>query len=96
MTSATTEAPLLADHTESADEKHSEEWQFMITNLKRLVAKISVLLGMGAVVLFASSTAEAQQLDLADSPLFLTQTAAPLNLLVLGRDHKLYYEAYND
>ncbi|BCR04652.1 hypothetical protein DESUT3_17210 [Desulfuromonas versatilis] len=29
-------------------------------------------------------------------PLFLSQNAPPLNLLVLGRDHKLYYEAYND
>src|SRR5882724_10414834 len=68
----------------------------MMTNLKRLVVKISVLLGMGAVVVLASSPAESQQLDLVDSPLFLTQTAPPLNLLVLGRDHKLYYEAYND
>src|SRR6266446_1085942 len=68
----------------------------MMTNLKRLMVKIGVLLGMGAVVVLASSPAKSQQLDLVDSPLFLTQTAAPLNLLVLGRDHKLYYEAYND
>ena len=68
----------------------------MITNLKRLVVKSSMLLGMGAVLVLASSIAEAQQLALVDSPLFLTQTAPPLNLLVLGRDHKLYNEAYND
>src|SRR6266446_2758109 len=68
----------------------------MMTNLKRLMVKIGVLLGMGAVLVLASSPAKSQQLDLVDSPLFLTQTAAPLNLLVLGRDHKLYYEAYND
>lgn len=40
--------------------------------------------------------ASAATLNLADTPLFLTTGAAPLNLLVLGRDHKLYYEAYND
>jgi type IV pilus assembly protein PilY1 len=51
---------------------------------------------MGAVVVLASSTAESQQLNLADAPLFLTQTVPPLNLLVLGRDHKLYVEAYDD
>lgn len=33
---------------------------------------------------------------IADQPLFLSQSAPPLNLLVMGRDHKLYYEAYND
>ena len=68
----------------------------MKTNLRRLVVNLSVLLGMGAVVALIGSTAEAQQLALADAPLFVTQTAPPLNLLVLGRDHKLYYEAYND
>jgi hypothetical protein len=46
--------------------------------------------------MFAGSTAESQQLNLVDAPLFLTQNPPPLNLLVLGRDHKLYYEAYND
>jgi len=68
----------------------------MMTSLKRLVVKMSVLLGMGAVVVLTGSTAEAQQLTLADAPLFLTQTAPPLTLLILGRDHKLYYEAYSD
>src|SRR5947199_4746262 len=68
----------------------------MMTSLKRLVVKMSVLLSLGAVVVLTGSIAEAQQLALADSPLFLTQTAPPLNLLVLGRDHKLYYEAYSD
>ncbi|MEZ4600198.1 MAG: PilC/PilY family type IV pilus protein [Syntrophotaleaceae bacterium] len=35
-------------------------------------------------------------IDMSQLPLFLTQDVPPLNLLVLGRDHKLYYEAYND
>jgi len=34
--------------------------------------------------------------DISQMPLFLSQGAPPLNLLVLGRDHKLFYEAYND
>jgi type IV pilus assembly protein PilY1 len=29
-------------------------------------------------------------------PLFVSQAVPPLNMLVMGRDHKLYYEAYND
>ena len=32
----------------------------------------------------------------AQTPLFTSESAPPLNLLVMGRDHKLYYEAYND
>ncbi|MEZ5515011.1 MAG: PilC/PilY family type IV pilus protein [Steroidobacteraceae bacterium] len=35
-------------------------------------------------------------LGLANKPLFLNDSVAPLNMLVVGRDHKLYYEAYND
>lgn len=34
--------------------------------------------------------------DVADGPLYTSRTVTPLNMLVLGRDHKLYYEAYND
>jgi type IV pilus assembly protein PilY1 len=40
--------------------------------------------------------ASAGTLNIPDAPLFLNQSAPPLNLLVMGRDHKLYYEAYND
>ncbi len=40
--------------------------------------------------------ANAGDLDLSDTPLFVTQGAAPLTMLVMGRDHKMYYEAYND
>jgi type IV pilus assembly protein PilY1 len=32
----------------------------------------------------------------AQTPLFTSESAPPLNMLVMGRDHKLYYEAYND
>lgn len=35
-------------------------------------------------------------LNIADAPLFTRVALPPLNMLVMGRDHKLYYEAYND
>ena len=43
-----------------------------------------------------ATPAFAAPLSLADTPIFLSTNAPPLNLLVMGRDHKLYYEAYND
>lgn len=38
----------------------------------------------------------AAPLSLANVPLFLTQGTQPLTLLAMGRDHKLYFEAYDD
>ena len=40
--------------------------------------------------------ATAAPLNIADVPLFLPGTVPPLNMLVMGRDHRMYYEAYND
>jgi len=40
--------------------------------------------------------APALALNLANSPLYLTTSQSPLVLLTMARDHKLYYEAYND
>lgn len=34
--------------------------------------------------------------SIAQYPLFLTTGAEPIVMLTMGRDHKLYYEAYND
>lgn len=42
-----------------------------------------------------SSIAQANNAP-AQTPLFVSQSVPPLNMLVMGRDHKLYYEAYND
>lgn len=55
-------------------------------------------LWLGGVVFFLAigTAVGANAGEVAQSPLFLTQDVPPLNLLVLGRDHKLYYEAYND
>ncbi|MGQ3888170.1 pilus assembly protein [Legionella sp. CNM-1927-20] len=38
----------------------------------------------------------AAPLNLAQSPLFFTESVAPMTMLVLGRDHKFYFEAYDD
>lgn len=36
------------------------------------------------------------QIQISQSPLSIATPAAPMNMLVMGRDHKLYYQAYND
>ncbi|HKU15856.1 MAG TPA: PilC/PilY family type IV pilus protein [Steroidobacteraceae bacterium] len=56
----------------------------------------SALLSVALAILAAAPSAGAADLALTNTPLFLSPSVAPLNLLVLGRDHKLYYEAYND
>ena len=38
----------------------------------------------------------AAELDLTDTPLFVNTAAPPLVMLTMGRNHKLYYEAYGD
>lgn len=38
----------------------------------------------------------AADIDISQSPVFVSAAVPPLNMLVMGRDHKLYYEAYND
>ncbi|WP_226858191.1 hypothetical protein [Diaphorobacter aerolatus] len=51
----------------------------------------------GALLLGASQLVHSQANSaLSQTPLFVSQALAPLNMLVMGRDHKLYYEAYND
>jgi len=47
-------------------------------------------------LLLIASTSQAAPLNLSDNPLFASQSAPPLTLMTMGRDHKLYYEAYND
>ncbi len=46
-------------------------------------------------LLFIGSS-NAAPLNLSQTPLFLTDAVPPLTMLVLSRDHKLYFEAYND
>jgi type IV pilus assembly protein PilY1 len=57
------------------------------------------LLAAAAALLFGQHLATAQDsgdTGLAQTPLFVSESNPPLNMLVMGRDHKLYYEAYND
>ncbi len=48
------------------------------------------------VLLAAVFMTKVEAASIAEQPLFLSSQVPPLNLLVMGRDHKLYYEAYND
>ena len=63
----------------------------LITRTKRITA--AAVLSFLAV--FSALPAQAAY-DIAQEPLFLGGYVPPLNMLVMGRDHKLYYEAYND
>lgn len=49
-----------------------------------------------ALIVAASWNAQAAPLNISNAPLFLNGSVPPLNMIVMGRDHKLYYEAYND
>jgi type IV pilus assembly protein PilY1 len=53
------------------------------------------LLGVAAFIMGRALTAPGE-LNISQQPLFLRSSLPPLNMLVMGRDHKLYYEAYND
>src|SRR6187551_2114872 len=44
----------------------------------------------------AITCAQSAEMNIRDVPLFLNDTPPPLNMLVLSRDHRLHYEAYND
>jgi type IV pilus assembly protein PilY1 len=52
--------------------------------------------GAMALVVSASGNVQAAPLAISDIPLFLNPAVPPLNMIIMGRDHKLYYEAYND
>ncbi|MEO7775719.1 MAG: PilC/PilY family type IV pilus protein [Steroidobacteraceae bacterium] len=58
----------------------------------------SIVTGLWVAVLSGANcySAFAGPLAIKDTPLFLNDNMAPLNMLVMGRDHRIYYEAYND
>lgn len=63
----------------------------MINSRTSFVVSLLVLFGgISGQSVFAAGIAASQ------SPLYLQQALPPLNMLVMGRDHKLYAEAYND
>lgn len=55
-----------------------------------------VIVGFATMTALVSAPSHGANLQLSDVPLFLEPKVSPLNMLVVGRDHKLYYEAYND
>lgn len=48
------------------------------------------------LILFLSISNAGAVTSIAQYPLFLTNGVPPIVMLTMGRDHKLYYEAYND
>lgn len=64
-----------------------------LAELKNIFAGLTATLMLSGGLVSGAAYAA---LDIADIPLFLGGGAPPLNLLVMGRDHKLYHEAYND
>ncbi len=53
-------------------------------------------LALAGLALITSQLVHSQTSALSQTPLFVNKAQPPLNMLVMGRDHKLYYEAYND
>ncbi len=56
----------------------------------------AILSTVALTTLAASQAVPPPALSLAEAPLFVESTLPPLNMLVMGKDHKIYYEAYND
>jgi len=61
---------------------------------------LALLVALGAVVFMAGlppkARAQTAPLPVSQLPLFTASPVPPLNMLVMGKDHKNYYEAYND
>lgn len=65
-------------------------------SIKRVPTQLTTFAAAAVMGWLTLAAAQAAELNIKDVPLFLSESAAPLNMLVVGRDHKLYYEAYND
>jgi len=64
--------------------------------IKQKITKLLAGSAFGVYSLFGVQAAVSAPLALPNVPVFIEDNAPPLNMLVVGRDHKLYYEAYND
>src|SRR5690606_28518822 len=62
----------------------------------RTLAKAARMACIGGALALAGAPVNAAEMNLSPLPLYLSPSVPPLNMLVVGRDHKLYYEAYND
>lgn len=58
--------------------------------LKATLTAMTICLSLIAPPIYSAT------LNIADSPLFITKAAPALTMIVLGSDHRLFYEAYND
>jgi len=67
-------------------------WQKIMS--KKVVASF-IVVAMSSLMLPATAQAVVSQVP-AQLPLFLNNSVPPLNMLVVGRDHKLFFPAYND
>jgi type IV pilus assembly protein PilY1 len=56
----------------------------------------AAFMAMTALAAFDPADALAQSVPISEVPLFSAASQPPLNMLVVGKDHKLFYEAYND
>lgn len=66
-----------------------------MSSLPKTHRRTALLALISALVAYSGSSV-ATTLNLPNVPLYLPASVPPLNMIVLGRDHKLYYEAYND
>src|SRR5690606_25807379 len=55
------------------------------------LAKAARMACIGGALALAGAPAHAAEMNLSPLPLYLSPSVAPLNMLVVGRDHKLYY-----
>lgn len=62
-------------------------------NLKHVILLGAVA---AATLVIGQGTSAPGALNIAQQPLFTRASLPPLNMLVMGKDHKIYYEAYND
>jgi type IV pilus assembly protein PilY1 len=68
----------------------------MLGHSQKTPPRIKLLSMLIAVALGQVITPALAAVEISQKPLFLGRNAPPLNQLIVGRDHKLYYEAYND
>lgn len=62
-----------------------------------IIGTVLVLAGIGAAVVHSDTVYFAGNPPaIAQAPLYIEDAVPPLNMLVMGKDHKIYYEAYND
>ncbi|RZZ88975.1 pilus assembly protein [Pseudoxanthomonas winnipegensis] len=65
-------------------------------NIRRALSVVVLALVAAAVARAAITWLAPSLLSIAQAPLFTRSAIPPLNMLVMGKDHKIYFSAYND